>query len=172
MFLSLIWGLNRSSAQQNCCCCLYHQLLLCLISPLIIFHEGLITWNHVYWKIFIFNWTTLTTFSFPEYCFIHKYWVPPHKSLISAWTSSLFFVLVCFDFLIYLFDVYQICISTSCSCTFNLKFYLEAYMYFIRILNLLCLLHMVLKNYMLIIQVFYSLCLFSIEIQMNPLIYC
>ena len=76
------------------------------------------------------------------------------------------------EFLIYLPDVNQICISTSCSCTFTLKFYLEAYMYFIRILNLLCLLHMVLKNYMLIIQVFYSLCLFSIEIQMNPLIYC
>ena len=27
--LSLIWGLNRSSAQLNFCCYLYHQLLFC-----------------------------------------------------------------------------------------------------------------------------------------------
>ena len=43
----------------------------------------------------------------------------------------------CFDFLIYLLDVNQSYISTSCSySTFTLKFYLEAYMYFIRILTL------------------------------------
>ena len=28
-FLSLIWGLNRSSSQGNFWCCLHHQLLLC-----------------------------------------------------------------------------------------------------------------------------------------------
>ena len=35
---------------------------------------------------------------------------------------------------------------------------------------IMCLLNVVLKNYVLIIQVFNSLCLFSIEIQMNPFI--
>ena len=28
-FLSLIWGLNRSSSQGNFCCCLHHHLLRC-----------------------------------------------------------------------------------------------------------------------------------------------
>ena len=44
----------------------------------------------------------------------------------------------CFDFLIYILDVNQICIRTTCSCTFTLKFYLQAFMYFIWILTLLC----------------------------------
>ena len=44
------------------------------------------------------------------------------------------------EFLIYLPDVNQICISTnwSCSSTFTLKFYLQAYMYFTRPLGILC----------------------------------
>jgi len=44
------------------------------------------------------------------------------------------------EFLIYLPDVNQICISTnwSCSSTFTLKFYIQAYMYFIRPLGILC----------------------------------
>ena len=71
----------------------------------------------------------------------------------------------------FLLHVYQICISTtySCSGTFTLKFCYKQ----ICILSeswLMCLLHLVLKNYMLIIQVFNNLCLFSTEILVSSYI--
>ena len=70
-----------------------------------------------------FNRTILSTFSFPEYCFVHYCLVLLHKTLSSAWTSPLF--LVSFYSILYLLDVNQICICTSCSCsfTFIMKFY-------------------------------------------------
>ena len=127
-----------------------------------------------------FNRTILSTFSFPEYCFVHYCLVLLHKTLSSAWTSPLF--LVSFYSILYLLDVNQICICTSCSCsfTFIMKFYYKCicilyesslyYLYSSYCHFIIYILHIVLKNYMLIIAVFYSLCLFSIEFQTNPFI--
>ena len=79
------------------------------------------------------------------------------------------FFSVCLDSLIYLLDVNQICICTSCSCSdsFTLKFYYKQICILSESWLIMCLLHMVLKNYMLIIQVFNKLCLFSTEILMS-----
>ena len=112
--------------------------------------------NHVYWKIFIFNWTILTIFSFPEYCFIHEYWVPPHKSLISAWTSPLFVGFFWFSYILIW-------------CSPNLYWYqLQLYIYpevllrsiyvfYQNIDFILVLLYMVLKAMSSLFKYFYSL---------------
>ena len=82
------------------------------------------------------------------------------------------FFLVCLDSLIYLLDVNQICICTSCSCSgpFTLKFYYKQICILSESWLIMCRLQIVLKNYMLNIQVFNKLCLFSTEILMKQYI--
>ena len=72
-----------------------------------------------------------------------------------------------FRFLRILLGVNQICVSTSRSCS---CFMISLYVFYQNIDFVVCHIHIVFKNYMLIIQVLSSLCLFSIEIQMNPYI--
>ena len=102
--------------------------------------------------------------------------MPPHKRFKFSMNFLPPFFPVCLDSLICLVDVIQIWIRTSCSCsgTFTLKFYLyfirSKYVFYQNLGFIICLLHIVLRNYMLIIQVSNNLCLFSIEIRMSPYI--
>lgn len=85
------------------------------------------------------------------------------KGLSSAWTSSSIFS-VCLDSLICWLDVIQIWIGTSCSCrgTFTLKFYLyfigSKYVFYQNLGFIICLLHIVLRNYILSLFKFLIIC--------------